>query len=73
VVELHFDATSAVCAGFAFTGDLKGAFVNHRRHRVERSAAESAGFRRRSGMFTVRSVKRHGPIRYCVTIACLFA
>jgi hypothetical protein len=28
VVELHYDATSAVCAGFAYTGDLKGAFVN---------------------------------------------
>jgi hypothetical protein len=28
VVEMHFDATSAVCAGFAFTGELKGAFVN---------------------------------------------
>jgi hypothetical protein len=28
IVELHYDATSAVCAGFAYTGDLKGAFVN---------------------------------------------
>jgi hypothetical protein len=28
VVELHYDATSAVCAGFAYTGDLKGNFVN---------------------------------------------
>jgi len=27
VVELHYDATSAVCAGFAYTGDLKGNFV----------------------------------------------
>ena len=28
VVELHYDATSAVGAGFAYTGDLKGLFVN---------------------------------------------
>jgi hypothetical protein len=28
VVELHYDATSAVCAGFAYTGDIKGNFVN---------------------------------------------
>ncbi|MDR3688107.1 MAG: hypothetical protein P4L46_01925 [Fimbriimonas sp.] len=28
VGELHYDATSAVCAGFSYTGDLKGLFVN---------------------------------------------
>jgi hypothetical protein len=28
VVELHYDATSAVGAGFSYTGDLKGLFVN---------------------------------------------
>jgi hypothetical protein len=28
VVELHYDATSAVGAGFAYTGDLRGLFVN---------------------------------------------
>jgi hypothetical protein len=28
IVELHYDATSAVGAGFAYTGDLKGLFVN---------------------------------------------
>lgn len=28
VVEMHYDATSAVGAGFAYTGDLKGLFVN---------------------------------------------
>ena len=28
VVELHYDATSAVGAGFAYTGNLKGLFVN---------------------------------------------
>ena len=28
VIELHYDATSAVCAGFAYTGDVKGLFVN---------------------------------------------
>ncbi|MEP6754319.1 MAG: hypothetical protein ABJA67_02370 [Chthonomonadales bacterium] len=28
VVELHYDATVAVCAGFSYTGDLKGLFVN---------------------------------------------
>ena len=28
VVELHYDATSAVCAGFSYTGDLRGNFVN---------------------------------------------
>jgi hypothetical protein len=28
VVELHYDATSAVCAGFSYTGDVKGLFVN---------------------------------------------
>ena len=28
VVELHYDATAAVCAGFSYTGDLKGLFVN---------------------------------------------
>ncbi len=28
VVELHYDATTAVGAGFSYTGDLKGLFVN---------------------------------------------
>jgi hypothetical protein len=28
VIELHYDATSAVGAGFAYTGNLKGLFVN---------------------------------------------
>ncbi len=28
IVEMHYDATSAVCAGFITTGDLKGLFVN---------------------------------------------
>jgi len=28
VVEMHYDATSAVGAGFSYTGDLKGLFVN---------------------------------------------
>lgn len=28
IVEMHYDATTAVCAGFSTTGDLKGLFVN---------------------------------------------
>lgn len=28
IIEMHYDATSAVCAGFSTTGDLKGLFVN---------------------------------------------
>jgi len=28
VVELHYDATSAVCAALSYTGDLEGVFVN---------------------------------------------
>ena len=28
IVELHYYATSAVCAGFSYTGDLRGNFVN---------------------------------------------
>jgi hypothetical protein len=28
VVELHYDATTAVGAGFSYTGDLRGLFVN---------------------------------------------
>ena len=27
IIEMHYDATSAVCAGFSTTGDLKGLFV----------------------------------------------
>jgi len=28
VVEMHYDATTAVGAGFSYTGDLRGVFVN---------------------------------------------